>query len=85
MAADFGIAEDDFTLLDNPWAADPDVYFIFGGLLAADALSRLDGFRLFSLGDPGRLMQGSIAEGVVRKATCPVLTIRANVQTPNPA
>ena len=51
--------------LDDPWSADPDVYFIFGGILARDARSRLDGFRLWSLDDPAALMHGSVAEAVV--------------------
>jgi TRAP-type uncharacterized transport system substrate-binding protein len=64
LAADFGLEGDEFQLLDDPWSQEPDVYFIFGGILAADALSRLGQFRLFSLGDPATLMRGSVAEGV---------------------
>lgn len=64
LAADFALAEHEFELLEDPWSKEPDVYFIFGGILAADALSRLEQFSLFSLGDPAKLMRGSVAEGV---------------------
>lgn len=64
LAADFGLAPDEFELLADPWTTEPDIYFIFGGILAPDALSRLKGFRLFSLGETTSLMRGSIAEGV---------------------
>jgi TRAP-type uncharacterized transport system substrate-binding protein len=64
LGADFGLPPDRIHLLDDPWSQEPDVYFIFGGILDADALSRLQGFRLFSLGDAATLMHGSVAEGV---------------------
>jgi hypothetical protein len=64
LAADFAVVGNEFQLLDDPWSLEPDVYFIFGGILTADALSRLGRFRLFSLGDPATLMRGSVAEGV---------------------
>lgn len=64
LAADFGLPPDGLQLLDDPWSQEPDVYFIFGGILEADALSRLQGFRLFSLGAAATLMHGSVAEGV---------------------
>ena len=64
LAADFGLAKDAITLLPDPWSVEPRVYFIFGGLLARDALARLQGFSLYSLDGPEQLMHGSVAEGV---------------------
>lgn len=65
VAADFGLEPDQYQLLNDPWSeGEPEVYFIFGGILAPDSLSRLQEFRLFSLGDPGNLRRGSVAEGV---------------------
>jgi len=34
---------------------------------------------------PRRVLIGSVAEEVVRRATCPVLTVRGSVETPGPA
>lgn len=65
LAADFRVAADEFRILDNPWAVDPDVYFIFGGLLSDDSRRQLDGFRLYSFADAGELGRGSIADGIV--------------------
>lgn len=64
LADDFGLPPDRIQLLDDPWSQEPDVYFMFGGILDTDALSRLPGFRLFSLGAAATLMHGSVAEGV---------------------
>ena len=64
LARDFGLAASDIDLLPDPWSREPAVYFIFGGILAQDALSRLPGFRLFSLDEPQALMHGSVAEGI---------------------
>jgi hypothetical protein len=63
LAVDYGLQ--DLELLADPWSKAPAVYFIFGGLLTSDALSRLEGFRLYSLGAPEALMHGSVAEGMV--------------------
>lgn len=51
--------------LADPWSRDPEVYFIFGGLLAPDARSRLPGFQLWSFDDPLRMGHGSVVEGIV--------------------
>lgn len=64
LALDFGLSPEDYQLLEDPWSIEPDAYFIFGGILTAEAIARLDGFQLFSLGDPANLMRGSVAEGV---------------------
>ncbi|MEM6582732.1 MAG: hypothetical protein AAF699_15740, partial [Pseudomonadota bacterium] len=64
LARDFGIANADLELLNDAWTVEPEVYFIFGGLLAPDALSRLDGFVLYSFDVPSRLMHGSVVEGI---------------------
>ncbi|MEM1081528.1 MAG: TAXI family TRAP transporter solute-binding subunit [Pseudomonadota bacterium] len=53
-----------FELLESPLGATPDIYFIFGGLLSDDALSRLPNYRLYSLGDPQQLGRGAWVEGV---------------------
>lgn len=63
LAADYGVAAPE--LLQDPWSTTPAVYLIFGGMLQSDALARLDGFQLYSLGSPRQLMRGSLAEGVV--------------------
>lgn len=62
LASDYQVTT--IELLPDPWAKEPAVYFIFGGLLANDALSRLDGYKLYSLDNPKALMHGSIAEGI---------------------
>lgn len=64
LAQDFGLAADELKLLDDPWAVTPQVYFMFGGILAPQAIARLTGFKLYSLDDPLSLMHGSVAEGV---------------------
>jgi TRAP-type uncharacterized transport system substrate-binding protein len=64
LARDFGVPADELTLLDDPWTIEPEVYFIFGGILAPDALSRLGELQLYSFDDPAALMQGSVVEGM---------------------
>ena len=63
LARDYGV--ENVRLLPDPWTEDPSVYFIFGGLLGPDALSRLEGFRLYSVGNPDVVNGGRVAEGVV--------------------
>jgi hypothetical protein len=65
LAADAGIAEERFELLDNPWEREPDVFFVFGGLLSADSLRQLSDYRLYSFGDVDELGRGALAEGIV--------------------
>ncbi|MEM9255371.1 MAG: TAXI family TRAP transporter solute-binding subunit [Pseudomonadota bacterium] len=62
LATDYGTPAPQ--LLDDPWSTVPSVYFIFGGLLPQDALQRLDGYRLYSIGDPDGNIAASIARGV---------------------
>ncbi len=64
LAADFGLPEDSTQVLADPWSVEPDSYFVFGGILAPDALQRLQGFSLYSLDAPRQLMHGSVAEGI---------------------
>lgn len=64
LAGDFRPGAADTRLLDDPFTEEPEVYFVFGGILEPDALSRLPGFRLYSLDAPQQLMHGSVAEGV---------------------
>ncbi len=65
LCVDFGVVADQFQLLDNPWTENPDVYFIFGGLLSADSIRQLEGYRLFSFADVDDISGGSVADGIV--------------------
>lgn len=65
LAGDSAVGPDEFQLLENPWTVNPDVYFIFGGLLAADSVAKLAGYRLFSFGSENDEPGGSIADGIV--------------------
>ncbi len=67
LCVDFGVAPDQFQLLDNPWTVNPDVYFIFGGLLSADSIRQLKGYRLFSFADVEDVSGGSDVDGIVLK------------------
>ena len=65
LCVDFGVVADQFQLLDNPWTENPDVYFIFGGLLSPDSIRQLEGYRLFSFADVDDISGGSVADGIV--------------------
>ena len=65
LVEDYGIDEANVHVLDDAWTEEPDVYFVFGGLLATDARRRLGGYRLWSVDDPDKLMRGSAAEGLM--------------------
>ena len=67
LCVDFGVVSDQFQLLDNPWTESPDVYFIFGGLLSADSIRQLQGYRLFSFADVEDSSGGSEVDGIVLK------------------
>ena len=67
LSADFGVSPDQFQMLDNPWAVNPDVYFVFGGLLFADSIRQLEGYRLFSFADVEDISGSSDADGIVLK------------------
>ncbi len=67
LSADFGVSPDQFQMLDNPWAVNPDVYFVFGGLLSADSIRQLEGYRLFSFADVEDFNGGSVVDGIVLK------------------
>ena len=62
LAADYAV--EPLELLPDPWSETPQVYFIFGGLLGQDAISRLRQYRLHSVGDPASVPGGSIAQGI---------------------
>lgn len=64
LSADFNLPVASYTVLDDPWAIEPDVYFIFGGLLPKENIARLADYRLFGFGDPVLLGSGTIAEGI---------------------
>ncbi len=65
LCLDFGVGSDQFQLLDNPWTENPDVYFIFGGLLSADSIRQLAGYRLFSFADMEDISGASEVDGIV--------------------
>lgn len=65
LAGDYGLPSGSLQVVSNVLAEDPEVYFVFGGLLAPDALQRLDGFRLWSMDDIESLMHGSVAESLM--------------------
>lgn len=60
----FDVGTESYTLLDNPWVQQPDVYFVFGGLLDTNSRRNLHGYRLFSFGDAAQLGSGTLAEGI---------------------
>lgn len=62
LAADYAV--ESLELLPDPWSETPLVYFIFGGLLDEDAISRLREYSLRSVGDPAAVAGGSIARGI---------------------
>ncbi len=65
LAEDYALEANEFEVLESALAEEPEVYFIFGGLLARDAVGRLGGYRLWSLDDPANLMHGSTAEALM--------------------
>lgn len=65
LGEDFGVQENQFQILDNPWTVIPDVYFIFGGLLSASSIEQLTGYRLFSFSESGDIDGASVADGIV--------------------
>ena len=67
LAVDFDVRADEFTLLDNPWTVNPDVYFVFGGLLTAESRQQLAGYRLYSFAQADDVVDGSVADGIVLK------------------
>lgn len=67
FAHEFGVGDDEFTTLENPWTRSPDVYFIFGGLLGDENLPALRDYRLYSFGSAERLGRGILAEGLALK------------------
>ncbi len=62
LAGDYDVGR--VELLPDPWSREPQVYFMFGGLLERDALSRLEGYRLYSLDEVAQIGLGSVAEGI---------------------
>ena len=64
LIQDYGLEPTRVRLLPDPIGQTPDVWFIFGGLLNADALRRLDAFTLYSLGDSDAPLQTNIAAGI---------------------
>ncbi|MGI9327846.1 MAG: TAXI family TRAP transporter solute-binding subunit [Pseudomonadales bacterium] len=64
LASDYGLDSAQVSLLPDPIAKTPDVWFIFGGILNSDALSRLQDFSLFSLGDSTATAADGVATGI---------------------
>ncbi len=52
------------TLLNSPFGSDPQNFFIFGGLLPPDAITRLSGFKLLGLSPLNQWKRGSVAEAI---------------------
>jgi len=67
LAADSGLDETQYELLEDPSAVEPDVYVIVGGLLTEEEVHDLQGYLLFSYGDPDALGTGTLAEGVAMR------------------
>ena len=67
LTKDFAVKPEEYRVLENPWTEQPDVYFVFGGLLTEDSIRQLGGYRLFSFGQPDELDRGSVADGIVLK------------------
>jgi len=65
LAGNFGVQESEYQVLDNPWTVDPDVYFVFGGLLSDSSVEQLSEYRLFSFAARGDLAGTSVADGIV--------------------
>lgn len=55
---------DQLQMLDSPFGQDPDVLMVFGGILSADALGRLGGYCIASLGAADKLGTGTWVEGL---------------------
>ncbi|MEM7504469.1 MAG: TAXI family TRAP transporter solute-binding subunit [Pseudomonadota bacterium] len=67
LSGDYMISDVDYTVLPDPWTAEPDVYFILGGLLGDDQRSALSDYELYSFGDAQRMGFGTQAEGLALK------------------
>lgn len=59
----WAIKTDRVNILDNPWQAVPDIYFIFGGLLSEESLSELSNYRLYNF-MPADESHGSYIDGI---------------------
>ena len=64
VASVFGLSERDYRLLPDPFAIEPDVFFVLGGLLAEEGLQPLSQYRFHSFGGASGLEQGTVAEGI---------------------
>ena len=73
LARDYAVS--DPNLFADPWSSVPEVYFIFGGLLAADALGSLNDYELYSLVTNLESGRGSVAEGIASEASSSALAI----------
>ncbi|MFT6270021.1 MAG: hypothetical protein ACJAVV_002849 [Alphaproteobacteria bacterium] len=67
LAIDFNIARDEYEVLDNPWMVNPEVFFIFGGLLTNESIEQLAGYRLFGFSSENDVPGGSVADAIVLK------------------
>ena len=67
LAEDFGVSKSEYRVLENPWTEAPNVFFVFGGLLANDSVRQLSGYRLFSFGNVGQGSGASVAAGVAMR------------------
>ena len=65
LEVDYALQPGSVSISDSVLRGNPDVFFIFGGLLSADALQRLPEHRLWSLDSVQQLMHGSVAEALM--------------------
>lgn len=59
---------EEFKLFESVFDGDSDIYIVFGGILSQNALERLKGYKLVSLGAVSELGKGSWAEGVALRS-----------------
>jgi len=64
LAENQGLDSKEYSVVDNPWDVNLDVYFVFGGLMSRAQFSRLEDFNLFSFDDVDEMGAGTFVEGV---------------------
>lgn len=67
LADDYLVPTGAFNVLSDPWQVEPDVYFIIGGLLAAESLAQMSDYQMYSFGEVTRFGFGTPAEGLALK------------------
>lgn len=76
LMADYALAPDRVQVLADPITITPDIWFVFGGILNRDALSRLQGYRLYPFGASADATATDIASGMaLRHPTLHTITL----------